>query len=108
MKTCVSKIMRVCTGFVVAAAICGTTRAHELTKKETEFLKNASEMSVTEVELGKLAAENGGSADVKALGKKLAADHKRSNAELSKLAKVKSVQFPMQPNAAQKQMLSAF
>jgi putative membrane protein len=79
-----------------------------LTREDKEFLKNAAELGTTEVELGKLAAEKGGSEDIKKLGKKMAADHKKSNAELSKLAKNKKVDLKMESTAAQKQMISAF
>jgi putative membrane protein len=90
----------------ISSAAWGQTDA--LTKEDKEFLKNASEMGLTEVELGKLAAEKGGSAEVKALGKKLMADHKKSNAELAKLAKSKKVELKMDETAAQKQMIAAF
>jgi putative membrane protein len=95
--------------FTVALATT-TTFAQEdaLTREDKEFLKNASELGMTEVELGKLAIKNGGSDDVKKLGKKLVSDHQKTNAELSKLAKKKNVELKMEPTVAQKKMISSF
>lgn len=78
-----------------------------LTREDKEFLKNASEIGITEVELGKLAEQKGGP-EVKKLGAMLVADHSKSNQELATLAKSKKVELKMEPAATQKQMLSAF
>ena len=97
----------------VAAAMLGlastaSAQADAISRQDKEFLKNAAEMGAAEVQLGKLATEKASSPDVKALGKKLAEDHSKANAELADLAKKKNVEVPMEPNAAQKRSISAF
>ena len=97
----------------VAAAIFGLSsvavgQEAAISRQDKEFLKNAAEMGAAEVQLGKLASEKATSADVKALGKKLAEDHSKANTELADLAKKKNVEIPMEPNAAQKRSISAF
>lgn len=110
MKTSIMKWLRSGTGLAAAVCLSGFAIAQEdaLTKEDKEFLKNASEMGLTEVELGKMAAEKGASADVKALGKRLVADHQKSNEDLEKLAANKKVELKMEKTAAQSQMISAF
>src|SRR5687767_10975407 len=89
MKTHVSTLQRILLSVIgsigLSYGIYAQTDA--VTKEDKEFLKNASELGLTEQQLGKLAAEKAGSAEVKALGKKLASDHQKSNADLEKLAK---------------------
>ena len=97
---------------MISAAVLGATTAFaqgdEITREDKEFLKNASEMGITEVELGKLAMERGSNEEVKAFGKKMMSDHKMANERLEKLAKKKKVELKMESTSAQKQMLSAF
>jgi len=47
-----------------------------------------------EVEWGKLAAQNGQSADVKKFGNRMVADHSKANSELMALAKQQGVSLP--------------
>ena len=92
--------------FATACVVVAQTDA--INREDKEFLKNASEMGWAEIELGKLAAEKGTAADVKALGAKLVADHNKGNADLIILAKSKGVDLGHQPTALQKRMLAAF
>jgi putative membrane protein len=50
------------------------------------FVTNASGAGLTEVELGKLAQTNAGSAKVKAFGQKMVEDHTKAGDELKSLA----------------------
>jgi putative membrane protein len=110
MKTGFANKMRPFIAIVAAAGLATFADAQEdaLTKQDKEFLKKASELGMTETELGKLATQRGSSAEVKALGKKLAADHAKANADLEKLAKSKKVELKMDETLAQKQMISSF
>ena len=82
--------------------------ADAISREDKEFLKNAAELGVTEVELGKLAVAKATSADLKALGSRLVADHTKSNEELVALAQKKGVEMKLEPTSVQKKMLAEF
>ena len=82
--------------------------ADALSREDKEFLKNAAELGVTEVELGKLAVERATSAELKALGARLVTDHTASNDELVALAVKKGVEMKLEPTSVQKKMLADF
>jgi len=86
--------------------LCAQTDA--VTKEDKEFFKNAGELNMTEIALGKLVQEKAFSPEVKALGATLVADHTAMTEELAALAKRKSVEMTIEPTATQKTMLAAF
>ena len=96
----------------VALLVCGLSSiavaADALSREDKEFLKNAGELNMTEIALGKLAQENAQSAEVKALGATLIADHTAMTEDLVALAKQKGVEMDVKSTAAQKAMISAF
>jgi putative membrane protein len=61
-----------------------------------EFMKNAAIGGMAEVELGKLAQQNGHSPDVKSFGARMVQDHSRANDQLTNIAKDRGVQLPQQ------------
>lgn len=56
------------------------------TPTDAGFVTNASGAGLAEVELGKLAVTNGGSAKVKAFGQRMVDDHTKAGEELKNLA----------------------
>ena len=90
------------------ALVTTSIAADALSREDKEFLKNAGELGVTEVELGKLAVAKATSPELKALGARLVADHTKSNQELVALAKAKGVEMTVEPTAVQKKMLADF
>lgn len=62
--------------------------------KDAMFLMEAAAMQLEEISLGKLAQQKGNSSHVKDLGKMMEADHTKTFAELSTLAKSKSIAIP--------------
>jgi putative membrane protein len=66
------------------------------------FVLEAGPGGLAEVELGRLAAQKGQSADVKKFGQRMVADHSKANAELKKLAASKGITLPAEMNAEQK------
>ena len=68
----------------------------ELSQKDMEFMKNAAIGGMAEVELGKLAQQNGHSPDVKSFGARMVQDHSRAANQLTNIAKERSVQLPQQ------------
>ncbi len=61
---------------------------------DKKFLHDAALGGITEVELGKLAADKGSSDAVKQFGQKMVDDHSKANDELKKIASEKSVNVP--------------
>ena len=82
--------------------------ADVISREDKEFLKNAGELGMTEVMLGKLAVERATSAELKTLGARLVADHTKSNEELVALAVKKGVEMDLESTPAQKKMLANF
>jgi putative membrane protein len=69
---------------------------HELNQKDMEFVKKAAIGGMAEVELGKLAQQNGHSPDVKSFGARMVQDHSRAADQLTNVAKDRGVQLPQQ------------
>ena len=99
-------------GLSTAAILCTSSlcwaAGDELSRGDKQFLKDASEMALAEIELGKLAQSNGSSLDVKQLGNKLIADHTKSLSELKAIAKAKKVELDWKPTTQQSRVLLAF
>ena len=66
------------------------------------FMLNTAKASMAEVELGKLAAQNASSAQVKKFGQKMVDDHTKANEELKALAGSKNVVLPSDVDAQDK------
>jgi putative membrane protein len=60
----------------------------------TVFVKTAAQDGMTEVELGKLAMDKSNNTAVKRFAQKMVQDHGAANAELSRIAKGKSLKVP--------------
>ena len=61
---------------------------------DKKFVKDAALGGMTEVELGKLAAQKGSSDSVKQYGQRLVDDHGKANDELKQIASQQSIQVP--------------
>src|SRR5262249_54017937 len=68
--------------------------AGKLSSADKTFMMNAAKGGMMEVEWGKLAAQNGQSADVKKFGSRMVTDHSKANNELMALAKEEGVALP--------------
>src|SRR5437588_8501833 len=68
----------------------------QLSKPDMEFMKKAAIGGMTEVELGKLAQQNGQSQPVKDFGSRMVQDHSQANDQLKSIAQQKGVQLPDQ------------
>jgi predicted outer membrane protein len=71
-------------------------------KASQKFLTKAIEGNYAEVEMGKLAQQNGGSDAVKSFGKMLEADHGDANQKAIQVAQSLNVTPPSGPNQRQK------
>jgi putative membrane protein len=98
-------------GIIVGVYSCGNSQKPEDTKevaeehneakfdeKKTEndaqFLVNAAEISLMEIQLGQLASTNAMMDEVKQMGKMMESDHTKSLNELKDLATKKSITIP--------------
>jgi putative membrane protein len=68
-------------------------RGSKLPKADADFIKDAAQGGMMEVELGKLAADKASNSQVKDFGKRMQQDHSKANDELKKLASDKGVQL---------------
>jgi len=66
----------------------------KLAKADADFIKDAAMGGMTEVELGKIAADKAANDQVKQFGKRMRQDHSKANDELKRLAADKGVEFP--------------
>jgi putative membrane protein len=69
-----------------------------------EFIRDAAQDDMAEVQLGQLAQQKGHSEAVKQLGQKLVTDHSNNEEQLKDLAKSANVTWPASVNAKQKQL----
>ena len=72
---------------------------NEPTAVEKMFIKKAAGGGMMEVELGKLAAEKGGSDEVKDFGNQMVKDHSKINDDLKEVAAKMNVTLPSGVNA---------
>lgn len=61
---------------------------------DKKFLKQAAQGGMTEVELGKLAAQKASNGDVKQFAQKMVDDHSKANGQLKEIASKENVQIP--------------
>lgn len=86
--------------FAVGAVADDKSKADDKTKKDdtafsdAEFVKKAAIGGMHEVELGKIAAAQGQSEDVKKFGQKMADDHSKAYDELKAAAKKANLDVP--------------
>jgi len=66
----------------------------KLSAADKNFMMNAAKGGMMEVEMGKMAASNAQSADVKKFGNRMVTDHSKANSELMALAKEEGVSLP--------------
>ena len=72
----------------------GTGSGGSLSSADQKFVTDAATGSMTKVELGRLAAQQGSSDAVKQYGQRMVTDHSQANTELTKLASTKGVTLP--------------
>jgi putative membrane protein len=79
-----------------ATSDADSTNANSI-DKDKDFAVEAASGGLMEVELGKLAATNASSADVKKFGQQMVTDHSKANDELKSLATAKNITLPTTP-----------
>jgi putative membrane protein len=97
MRKLVCLLMTVCLAGTAFAESARSSAA------DTDFVRKASSGNLTEIALGKLAADQASSDDVKKYAARMVADHTQANEKLGKLAGSKGVQIATAPDVAQQQ-----
>lgn len=72
----------------------GKTSPNSLSSRDRTFVMQAGQLSMLEVELGRLAMQRGSSAGVKQYGQEMVEEHTRANQELMQLVMQKKVELP--------------
>ena len=72
----------------------GRTSPNSLSSRDRTFVMQAGQLSMMEVELGRLAVQRGSSAGVKQYGQEMVEEHTRANQELMQLVMQKQVELP--------------
>ncbi|MEG4224822.1 DUF4142 domain-containing protein [Microcoleus sp. N9_B2] len=72
----------------------GETSPNSLSSQDKNFVMQAGQIGMLEVQLGKLAVERGSSPSVKQYGQEMVEEHTRANEELMQLAMQKEVKLP--------------
>ena len=88
------------------AAVCLAASAHAQTRTtatDTDFVRKASSGNLAEITLGKLAADQASSDDVRKYAARMVVDHTDANEKLGKLAGSKGIQIATAPDVAQQQ-----
>lgn len=97
-----STMLRLITGaFALGAALVLAPGANAADKKAEAFVKDAMQGNMAEIEMGKLAQQNGQSEAVKDFGKTLETDHGSANQKLQGIASQLGVQAPSEPKKKQ-------
>jgi putative membrane protein len=86
---------------VLAAPLAASA---EMASSDAKFMKKVAEDGKAEVELGKLAAQRGGSDSVKKFGERMSTDHAKAGEELAKLAQDKGVTLPSDTDSKHKRL----
>ncbi|TMP94857.1 MAG: DUF4142 domain-containing protein [Verrucomicrobia bacterium] len=68
------------------------TKSSSLSVKDKTFMRKAAKGGMMEVAMGRLAAQNAQSDDVKSFGKRMVTDHSKANDELKSIAPKKGRQ----------------
>ncbi len=67
-------------------------------EKDSQFLVNAAEINLQQIQLGQLAQQKGNTSHVKELGKMMEEAHTKSQRDLTALANSKRITIPTSPN----------
>jgi len=79
-----------------------------MTSQDRDFLMDAAMGGMMEVELGRIAAQNGASEAVKQFGQRMVDDHSKANEELMTLATSKGITLPATLDEKHKEHLTKF
>src|SRR5438552_10089801 len=77
--------------FPAVSALAAETKSEKLSSNDANFIKEAAQGGMMEVQLGKFVSEKASNDQVKEFGRRMEQDHSKANDELKKLASDKGV-----------------
>jgi putative membrane protein len=77
----------------------------KVSKSDRNFMMDAANDSLAEIELGKVAQQKSQNADVKAFGQRMVDDHTKANQELEPIASKMGVSLPKEPTGKHAKMV---
>jgi putative membrane protein len=88
-------------------AVAADKRADDkkVSASDRQFIKEATEDGLAEIELGKIAQKNAASAEVKQFGQRMIDDHSKANQELEAIATKLGVTVPKEPSGKHAHMV---
>ncbi len=81
----------------------GTASAAQLSAQDEQFVRQAAQGGLEEVQAGQLAEQRGASSAVKQLGQTMVADHTKANDQLKQIAQQQGFMLPQSPDQEQQQ-----
>ena len=84
-----------------------TTEQGKLDRHDQSFLKQAAEINLTEIQLGKAAERISSEPSIKKMAEMLVKDHSEANRNLERLAASKGVTLPTEPSMMDRLSLSS-
>ena len=83
----------------------GETSPNSLSSRDSNFVMQAAQTGMLEVQLGKLAVQRGSSAGVKQYGQQMVDEHTEANQELMQFAMQKKVEMPTEMSSQNKALI---
>jgi len=83
----------------------GETAPNSLSSQDKNFVMQAGQIGMLEVQLGRLAVQRGSSAGVKQYGQEMVEEHTRANQELMQLVMQKGVKLPTEMSTQNKALM---
>ncbi|HEY4043120.1 MAG TPA: DUF4142 domain-containing protein [Rhodopila sp.] len=93
------KVRLVALGAIAVSLAAGTAMAQTISPADKDFAMKAAAGGMAEVEMGRLATENGGSPQVRAFGQRMVTDHSEANKELEAIAHRQDLAIPSAPDS---------
>lgn len=83
-----------------------SAQQQQLSNADQQFMRQADEISLAEVQLGKIAQSNSSNKAVQLFGERMVKDHSRLNRELRELARNQGIKLPTQLDQEHQQMVN--
>jgi putative membrane protein len=87
-------VVSLCFASLALAQESSTSKSSSLSENDKTFMKKAAKDGAMEVAMGRLAAQNAKSDEVKSFGQRMVTDHSKANDELKSIAAKKGVKLP--------------
>jgi putative membrane protein len=87
-------LVSLCFAGLALAQESPTSKSSSLNERDKTSMKKAAKGGMMEIALGRLAEQNGQSAELKSFGSRMVTDHSKANDELKSIAAKKGVKLP--------------